>query len=239
MEQKRILIVDDEHDLCDILTYNLRANGYTTLSAYSAEEAQKTNIANCDLLLLDVMLPGMSGFDFAKQLKADPLTAQIPIIFLTAKDTEDDTLTGFGIGADDYISKPFSVREVIARVKAVLKRSTRTEEDPDNCIKYEGLEIDTSTKTVVVDGKKADLTHTEYGLLCLMLTYHDQMFTRKQLLEQVWPHDVVVIERTVDVNIARLRKKIDRYGACLISRTRFGYCFATTGINTEREEEEP
>lgn len=238
MEQKRILIVDDEHDLCDILAYNLRANGYTTTTAHSAEEALKNGVCGCDLVLLDVMMPGMSGFDLAKQLKADPRTAQTPIIFLTAKDTEDDTLHGFGLGADDYISKPFSVREVIARVKAVLKRSTQPLET-DNSMKYEGLEIDTNTKTITVDGRKADLTHTEYELLCLMLGHHDQMFTRQELLERVWPHDVVVIERTVDVNIARLRKKIDRYGACLISRTGFGYCFTTTQTDTDREEEEP
>lgn len=238
MEAKHILIVDDEPDLCDILTYNLRANGYTTTTAHSAEEALRSGIENCDLMLLDVMMPGMSGFDMARQLKANPQTAQIPIIFITAKDTEDDTLQGFGLGADDYIAKPFSVREVTARVKAVLKRSSQADE-ADNSMKYEGLEIDTGTKTVTVDGRKADLTHTEYELLYLMLGHHDQMFTRQQLLEKVWPHDVVVIERTVDVNIARLRKKIGRYGTCLISRTGFGYCFATTQTNTDREEEEP
>lgn len=238
MEPKHILIVDDEPDLCDILTYNLRANGYTTTTAHSAEEALRSGIENCDLMLLDVMMPGMSGFDMARQLKANPQTAHIPIIFITAKDTEDDTLQGFGLGADDYIAKPFSVREVTARVKAVLKRSSTTDE-ADNSMKYEGLEIDTGTKTVTVDGRKADLTHTEYELLYLMLGHHDQMFTRQQLLEKVWPHDVVVIERTVDVNIARLRKKIGRYGTCLISRTGFGYCFATTQTNTDREEEEP
>ncbi len=238
MEPKHILIVDDEPDLCDILTYNLRANGYTTTTAHSAEEALRSGIENCDLMLLDVMMPGMSGFDMARQLKANPQTAQIPIIFITAKDTEDDTLQGFGLGADDYIAKPFSVREVTARVKAVLKRSSQADE-ADNGMKYEGLEIDTGTKTVTVDGRKADLTRTEYELLYLMLGHHDQMFTRQQLLEKVWPHDVVVIERTVDVNIARLRKKIGRYGTCLISRTGFGYCFATTQTNTDREEEEP
>jgi DNA-binding response OmpR family regulator len=225
MEQKRILVVDDERDLCDILLFNLHAAGYQAEAAYSAEEALQ-QIVNCkssnsklyDLLLLDVMMPGMSGFELAKRLKEDEQTRNIPIIFLTAKDTEEDTLQGFSLGADDYVTKPFSVREVMARVKAVLGRKPAP-------LAYEGLVINAANKTVVIDGQAVALTRTEYELLQLLVSHHGQVFSRQQLLESVWPQNVIVTERTVDVNIARLRKKLGRYAACLVSRTRFGYTF--------------
>lgn len=225
MEQKRILVVDDERDLCDILLFNLHAAGYQAEAAYSAEEALQ-QIVNCkssnsklyDLLLLDVMMPGMSGFELAKRLKEDEQTRNIPIIFLTAKDTEEDTLQGFSLGADDYVTKPFSVREVMARVKAVLGRKPAP-------LAYEGLVINAANKTVVIDGQAVTLTRTEYELLQLLVSHHGQVFSRQQLLESVWPQNVIVTERTVDVNIARLRKKLGRYAACLVSRTRFGYTF--------------
>lgn len=225
MEQKRILVVDDERDLCDILLLNLHAAGYQAEAAYSAEEALQ-QIVNCkssnsklyDLLLLDVMMPGMSGFELAKRLKEDEQTRNIPIIFLTAKDTEEDTLQGFSLGADDYVTKPFSVREVMARVKAVLGRKPAP-------LAYEGLVINAANKTVVIDGQAVALTRTEYELLQLLVSHHGQVFSRQQLLESVWPQNVIVTERTVDVNMARLRKKLGRYAACLVSRTRFGYTF--------------
>jgi DNA-binding response OmpR family regulator len=225
MEQKRLLVVDDERDLCDILLFNLHAAGYQAEAAYSAEEALQ-QIVNCkssnsklyDLLLLDVMMPGMSGFELAKRLKEDEQTRNIPIIFLTAKDTEEDTLQGFSLGADDYVTKPFSVREVVARVKAVLGRKPAP-------LAYEGLVINAANKTVVIDGQAVALTRTEYELLQLLVSHHGQVFSRQQLLESVWPQNVIVTERTVDVNIARLRKKLGRYAACLVSRTRFGYTF--------------
>ena len=225
MEQKRILVVDDERDLCDILLFNLHAAGYQAEAAYSAEEALQ-QIVNCkssnsklyDLLLLDVMMPGMSGFELAKRLQEDEQTRNIPIIFLTAKDTEEDTLQGFSLGADDYVTKPFSVREVVARVKAVLGRKPAP-------LAYEGLVINAANKTVVIDGQAVALTRTEYELLQLLVSHHGQVFSRQQLLESVWPQNVIVTERTVDVNIARLRKKLGRYAACLVSRTRFGYTF--------------
>ena len=214
MEQKRILVVDDERDLCDILLFNLHAAGYQAEAAYSAEEALQ-QIVNCkssnsklyDLLLLDVMMPGMSGFELAKRLKEDEQTRNIPIIFLTAKDTEEDTLQGFSLGADDYVTKPFSVREVVARVKAVLGRKPAP-------LAYEGLVINAANKTVVIDGQAVALTRTEYELLQLLVSHHGQVFSRQQLLESVWPQNVIVTERTVDVNIARLRKKLGRYAAC-------------------------
>ena len=233
MEQKQILVVDDERDLCDILLFNLRSAGYQAESVYSAEEAlqqidnRKSSNSNLfDLLLLDVMMPGMSGFELARRLKEDEQTRQIPIIFITAKDTEDDTLQGFGLGADDYVTKPFSVREVVARVKAVLnRRPVRSPSAWEGNLRFEGIAINAANKTASVDGDPIALTRTEYELLHLLLSHRGQVFSRQQLLDEVWPQDVIVTERTVDVNIARLRKKLKHYGAYLVSRTGFGYCF--------------
>ena len=214
MEQMKILVVDDEQDLCDILLFNLRTGGYVAEAVYSAEQAMEKDLANYDLLLLDVMMPGLSGFEFAERLKRDEKTAKIPIIFLTAKDTEDDALYGFGIGADDYVTKPFSVREVMARVKAVLSRlASPAKSRPTNLV-YEGLSVDLMKKTVSVDGNEVELTKTELELLCLFLSHRGQVF-----------QNVVVTSRTVDVNITRMRKKIGRYAACIVARQGYGYLF--------------
>ena len=228
MEKKRILIVDDEQDLCEILQYNLKAAGYEADVAYSAEEAHE-KIVNCklsnskcfDLLLLDVMMPGQSGFELAQRLKADEQTSRIPIIFITAKDTEDDTLQGFGLGADDYVTKPFSVREVVARVNAVLRRN----QPQTKLLQYEGLVVDQSSKTVTIDDAAVELTRTEFDLLALLLSHRGQVFSRQELLDKVWPDDVIVTERTVDVNITRLRKKLGSYASCILTRQGFGYFF--------------
>ena len=225
MEQKRILIVDDEQDLCEILRYNLMAAGYQAEVAYSAEMAIEKEVAQYDLLLLDVMMPGMSGFELARQLKGDEATASVPIIFLTAKDTEEDMLHGFGLGADDYVKKPFSVREVMARVKAVLCRRESVEADKPKTLRYEGLVIDLSHKSVKVDGEAVALTKTEFELLVLLLTHRGKVFSRQQILESVWPQDVIVTDRTVDVNVTRMRKKIGRYASLIVSRQGFGYVF--------------
>ncbi len=225
MEQKKILVVDDERDLCVILLFNLQACGYQADAAFSAEEALQKKIADFDLLLLDVMMPGMSGFDLAERLKQGEETRNIPIIFLTAKNTEDDTLQGFSLGADDYVTKPFSVREVMARVKAVLSRGAT---HSDTMLEHEGLVVNLVNKTVEIDGVPVALTRTEYELLRLLLGNKGMVFGRQQLLDRIWPQDVIVTERTVDVNIARLRKKIKRYAACLVSRTGFGYSFEVT-----------
>ncbi len=233
MEQKQILVVDDERDLCDILLFNLRSAGYQAEAVYSAEETlqqidnRKSSNSNLfDLLLLDVMMPGMSGFELARRLKEDEQARQIPIIFITAKDTEDDTLRGFGLGADDYVTKPFSVREVVARVKAVLnRRPVRSPSAWEGNLRFEGLAINAANKTASVDGDPIALTRTEYELLHLLLSHRGQVFSRQQLLDKVWPQDVIVTERTVDVNMARLRKKLGRFAACLVSRTGYGYVF--------------
>ena len=225
MEQMKILVVDDEQDLCDILLFNLRASGYVAEAVYSAEQAIEKNLASYDLLLLDVMMPGLSGFELAERLKTDDTTARIPIIFLTAKDTEDDALHGFGIGADDYVTKPFSIREVMARVKAVLSRSTSLPKSQPMNLVYEGLSVDLIKKTASVDGNVVELTKTELELLCLFLNHRGQVFSRQELIEKVWPQNVVVTSRTIDVNITRMRKKIGRYAACIVARQGYGYLF--------------
>lgn len=224
---KRILVVDDEQDLCEILKFNLETEGYEVETANSAEEALEMDIASFDLLLLDVMMGGMSGFQLAKQLKDNPMTANVPIIFLTARDTENDTVTGFNIGADDYISKPFSIREVMVRVRAVLRRTAEQTGDADESkvINYQGLQLNLDKKTVSIDGEAIPFTKTEFELLRLFLEERGKVFSRQELIDRVWPKDVMVLDRTVDVNITRMRKKIGKFAKCIVTRLGFGYYF--------------
>ena len=223
----RILVVDDEQDLCEILKFNLETEGYQVETANSAEEALTMDIAGFDLLLLDVMMGGISGFSMAKTIKKEPATANIPIIFLTARDTENDTVTGFNIGADDYISKPFSIREVMVRVRAVLRRTSDegTASVEPQLLSYQGLEMNLSKKTVAIDGENIPFTKTEFELLQLLLEERGTVFSRQELIDRIWPKDVLVLDRTVDVNITRLRKKIGRFSKCIVTRLGFGYYF--------------
>jgi len=222
----RILVVDDEQDLCEILKFNLETEGYQVETANSAEEALTMDIAGFDLLLLDVMMGGMSGFSMAKTIKKELATANIPIIFLTARDTENDTVTGFNIGADDYISKPFSIREVMVRDRAVLRRTTDDNAPTEQqFIRYQGLEMNLSKKTVAIDGEDIPFTKTEFELLQLLLEERGRVFSRQELIDRIWPKDVLVLDRTVDVNITRLRKKIGRFSKCIVTRLGFGYYF--------------
>lgn len=224
--KKRILVVDDEQDLLEILKFNLETEGYEVSTACSAEEALTLNVGTFDLLLLDVMMGGMSGFAMAKRLKTDPATANIPIIFLTARDTENDTVTGFNLGADDYISKPFSIREVLVRIRAVLRRTASpSEQQAPQVIRYQGIEMNLGKKTVSIDGEEIPFTKTEFELLHLLLEERGRVFSRQELIDRIWPKDVLVLDRTVDVNITRLRKKIGRFSKCIVTRLGFGYYF--------------
>lgn len=218
MDKMKILVVDDELDICAILKFNLEKAGFEVSTAQSAEDALEKNINSYDLLLLDVMMEGMSGFDLAKILKQKPQTKDIPIIFITAKDTADDAVNGLDLGADDYISKPFSIKEVISRVKAVLRRTWSDSTSG-------GIEIDDEKKSVKVDGKPVSLSRTEYDLLKLLVHNPGKVFSRSDLISAIWPANVIVTERTVDVSITRLRKKIGEYGEKIVSRHGFGYCF--------------
>ena len=228
MNDYRILVVDDEEDLCEILKFNLENEGYEVDTANSAEEALKMNISSYHLLLLDVMMGEISGFKMANLLKKDKKTAQVPIIFITAKDTENDTVTGFNLGADDYISKPFSLREVIARVKAVLRRTATsdTEKAPEQLC-YQSLVIDITKKKVSIDGEEVPLTKKEFEILFLLLQNKGRVFSHEDILSRIWSDEVYVLDRTIDVNITRLRKKIGTYGKRIVTRLGYGYCFET------------
>ncbi len=224
-EPQRILVVDDEEDLCEILRFNLENEGYLVDVAYSAEEALETDLKAYDLLLLDVMMGKISGFRMARMLKAKPETADLPIIFLTARDTENDTVTGLSLGADDYISKPFSVREVVLRVSAVLRRSSRRRASRSTFVGYKELQLDMSRKMATLRNQSLSLTKTEFEILALLIQGAGRVYSRAEILNLVWHDDAYVLDRTVDVNITRLRRKMGEYGQRIITRQGYGYCF--------------
>ena len=227
----KILVVDDEIDICEILQYNLETEGFEVETAYSAEEALELPLQDYSLILLDVMMGEMSGFQMVRRMKDSPATAQIPVIFITALDGEDNMVKGLNIGADDYIAKPLSMKEVKARVNAVIRRSSQsnsyktaaTLDDAKIC--YKGIMIDLKAKIVNLDGQELVCTKLEFELLSFFLQHPDVVFSREDLLKFCWPHDVLVLDRTVDVNITRLRKKIGRYGKQIKTRVGYGYCF--------------
>ena len=220
---QKILIVDDEKDLCEILEFNLISEGFETEVAFSAEEALKKPLETFDLILLDVMMAEMSGYKMAAKLRKE-FQLSVPIIFLTAKTSENDLLTGFNVGGDDYISKPFSIKEVIARVKAVLKRGIN-ETGSNNVLKVEDLELDTASKSVSIGHEMINLTRKEFEILSLLLKHQGHYIGRDEILDRIWSDDVIVTERNVDVNIARLRKKIGKYGSYVKGKSGYGYCF--------------
>jgi len=225
-KETRILVVDDEESLCEILQFNLQVAGYKVDVAYSAEQALKMNPENYSLILLDVMMGPMSGFKMAQLLKNDEKTALIPIIFCTAKDTEDDTIAGLNLGADDYISKPFSIQEVLARVRSVLRRTNASRQvEMADKVSYMGLTLDLSKKICAVDEKEIKLTKKEFEILVLLLRHRNKILSREEILNQVWSVDVIVLDRTIDVNITRLRKKIGQYGSHIVTRVGYGYGF--------------
>lgn len=224
MAKYKILVVDDEDSLCEILQFNLEAEGYEADTANSAEQALTMNPERYSLILLDVMMGEMSGFSMARQLKANPKTAQIPIIFCTAKDTEDDTIAGFNLGADDYVTKPFSVREVLARVRSVLRRTYGTPENIEFA-SYEGLFMDLTSKRCTLDGEELKLTKKEFEILFLLLSHKGTIFSREEILSRVWSDEVIVLDRTIDVNITRLRRKISPYSEHIVTRQGYGYGF--------------
>ncbi|TWP23275.1 response regulator transcription factor [Apibacter muscae] len=224
----QLLIVDDEIDIREILQFNLENEGYVVDLADSAEQAlEKIDNSTYHLILLDVMMGGISGYKMAEKLRKN--NNDIPIIFLTAKNTENDVLTGFSIGADDFITKPFSVKEVIARVKSILKRTGKVDDsiiNKSSILKVKNLSIDTDRKEVCIDDQSVNLTKTEFEILLLLLKNQNKLFSRNDILTRVWHEDEYVLERTVDVHIARLRKKIGDYGKFIINKTGYGYCFS-------------
>lgn len=229
MEKKRILVVDDEEDLCEIIRYNLEQAGYEVDTALSAEEALMMNVNAYDLILLDVMMGEMSGFKMAEIIRKNTKNKRVPIIFCTAKDTEEDLVKGLELGGDDYIEKPFSVKEMIARVKAVIRRATDSVplQSDQKVFSYEKLELDPESKKVTIEGNEVDLTKTEFEILWHLLQNTRKVYSREDFLHLIWPDEVCVSDRTVDVHITRLRKKIAPYGKRIISRSGYGYYFET------------
>lgn len=230
MESKRrILVVDDEETLCEALKFNLEAEGYEVDTAGSAEQALTFDLAGYDLFLLDIMMGEISGTQLARILKSNQATAAIPVIFCTARDTEEDMVAGLDLGADDYIMKPYTLRTVSARVRAVLRRAQSptapVAEADDPSLEYLGLKIVPSRKICIVDGKEVSMPRKEFEILRKLLSSRGRIFTRAELLERIWPDDVVVLDRVVDVNITRIRQKIGRYGRNIVTRSGYGYGF--------------
>lgn len=224
MAKYKILVVDDEESLCEILQFNLEVEGYEVDVAYSAEQALGMHPERYSLILLDVMMGEMSGFRMAQLLKSKPETAKVPVIFCTAKDTEDDTVAGLNLGADDYIAKPFSIREVLARVRSVLRRTAGTQEESE-VVAFEGLSLDLRSKRCTLDGEPLALTKKEFEILALLLAHRGTIFSREEILHRVWSDEVIVLDRTIDVNITRLRRKIGPYGEHIVTRLGYGYGF--------------
>jgi two-component system alkaline phosphatase synthesis response regulator PhoP len=227
-DKLKILVVDDEATLCQGIKFNLEVEGYDVDTAYSAEEVLKkpvSDLVQYSLILLDVMMGEMNGFKMAQILKSRPETAKIPIIFCTAKDTEDDQVAGLNIGADDYIPKPFTIRTLLARVKSVLRRTSTNIDIHNDILDYESIHINLNNKTCAVDGKELELTKKEFEILVLLLENKNKVLSRDEILSKIWGDDVVVVNRTIDVTITRLRKKIEPYGKCIVTRYGYGYIF--------------
>lgn len=229
---EKILIVDDEQDICEILQFNLETEGYDVDVAYSAEEALGMQLNKYDLLLLDVMMGEISGFQMVRTMKQNPATANIPVIFTTALDDEHNIIKGLNIGADDYIVKPLSLQQVKARVKAVLRRTKGTtpktsSANPHNGgdIAFEHLSINTEKKKVYINQQEVPFTKLEFEILHMLLKHPGKVYSREMIIEKIWPKDAIVLDRTVDVNITRIRKKIGQYGKCIKTRFGYGYTF--------------
>ena len=233
MEKKRILVVDDEEDLCEILRYNLSNAGYKTDIALSAEDAFAMLKNGYDLLLLDIMMGGISGVKLAELIRKE-YNNDVPIIFITARDSVEDKLKGFGAGADDYIPKPFSIKEVLARVQALLLRSSNNKKvqlppqiipGKSTLLKRGDMTINVETKVVEISGQNIKLTKKEFEILSRLAQNPGKIYSRGEILDLVWNNESYVLERTVDVHIARLRKKLGDMGSAIVNRSGYGYCF--------------
>lgn len=223
MEQKkRILVVDDEEPIVEALKFNLEMEGYDVDTAFSAEQALKTDLSQYSLILLDIMMDGISGTQMAQMMRRDPKTAAVPIIFCTAKDTDEDMVRGLDLGADDYIAKPFAIQTVLARIRAVLRR---TSPEPGDTVKYGDIVIDRQQKCVTLSGQEVKMPRKELEILTLLMTHPGRVFSRAELLSRIWTDEVVVLDRVVDVNITRLRSKLGPYAKCIVTRSGYGYGF--------------
>ncbi len=225
MDPYKILVVDDEESICEILQLNLESEGYLVDVAYSAEQALRLNLSSYSLLILDIMMGEIGGYKMLQILRSQEETKAIPVIFCSAKDTKDDTITGLNLGADDYIAKPFVAREVAARVKSVLRRTYARPEAQSHTIAFETLSMNLDRKQCTIDGAEISMTKKEFEILALLLQNQNVIFSRQDILSRVWDDEVVVVDRTVDVFITRLRKKIGAYGKHIVTRLGYGYGF--------------
>lgn len=229
----KILVIDDEEALCEILKFNLEKEGYEVDCAYSAEEALEMDLSSYSLFMVDIMMDQLSGFDFAKRIRNNQKTENIPVIFCSALTGEDDKVMGLNIGADDYVTKPFVIGEVLARVRAVLRRTKSAQQiaynvsqsiyEPD--ITFRELRVDRNEKVCYLQGSQVQLTRTEFDLILFFLTHRNRIYSREEIISKVWGEDVVVTHRTIDTNITRLRKKLGEYGNNIVTRQGFGYGF--------------
>ena len=232
----KILVIDDEESVCEILKFNLEKEGYEVDCAYSAEEALDMDLEDCSLFMVDIMMGGLSGFDFAKRLRNVTATEEKPILFCSALSDEDYVVKGLNIGADDYVTKPFVIDEVLARVRAILRRTGQQQQRSaadieaqqsiyESDVTFKGLIIDRNDKEVYIDNELVSLTRTEFDILLFFLTHRNRIYSREELIKNVWGDDVVVTGRTIDTNITRLRKKLGDYDKYIVTRQGFGYGF--------------
>jgi len=227
MHSEKILVVEDETDILEVIQYNLEREGFAVQTSTDGGEAlDLARSESPDLMLLDLMLPGMDGLEVCRRLKEDPLTRNVPVIMVTAKGEESDVVIGLGMGADDYVIKPFSPRELVARVRAVMRRGgPRAEAGPAERIQRDGVLIDAVKHQVLIDGKPVSFTATEFRLLHFLASYPGRVFTRNQLLSRVIGDDAIVIDRNIDVHVRAIRKKLDTYRSLIETQRGVGYRF--------------
>ncbi|MDE5720725.1 MAG: response regulator transcription factor [Paramuribaculum sp.] len=229
-DKRRILVVDDEETLCDVMAFNLEAEGYIVDKAYSAEEALACDLSEYDLVLLDIMMGEISGLQLVKIMRSKPSTASVPVIFCTARSAEEDMIRGLDLGADDYITKPYSLQTVLARIRTVLRRTSSSRESvpavaPSDAVAFHGLQLSRRTGMCTVDGEDVRMPRKEFEILFRLLSDRNRIFSRAELLSEIWPDEVVVADRVVDVNVRRIRQKIGRYGRHVVTRSGYGYGF--------------
>lgn len=224
MKDLKILVVDDEEDLCEILQYNLKQEGFDVDVAYSAEQALKLELQTYDFFLLDIMMGEISGLDLAKIIRRNPDLETKPILFITAKTSEIDKLIGFKAGADDYVSKPFSIKEIIARINVIYKR-VYSDSKKDSDFEFDNFKMIYKSKKVSIYGKDVGLTKTEYEILNLLMNHQGRIYSREEIMSIIWTDDTFIGDRTVDVNVRRIRKKIGDYHKFIKTKSGYGYYF--------------
>lgn len=225
LQPVKILVVDDEHSICELMKINLEIAGYSVDMAFSAEAALEMPLEEYSLMVFDIMMGEMSGLELVSRIRSDKRIADVPIIVCTALGNEEPLVEGFSRGADDYIRKPFSMREFVSRVRRLLERTGRQAKTERKRVEYETLSLDMELKSCTIDGEEVSLTKKEFDLLCLFLSNPNKIFSREELLNRIWEANTYVIDRTIDVNINRLRKKMGRYGAMIVTKQGYGYGF--------------